>query len=120
MNKDFCTNCGHKNVYEINKPKFCSSCGNSLTFSVKSNSQSKDYDDDNEPTCLDSIDLNKLRGSISVENTRTKLSLNELWANPAPRENFYRAEFNGPEGEDLLKQIRKECSSSKSIELEDE
>ena len=27
MNKVFCVSCGFKILYEINKPKFCSSCG---------------------------------------------------------------------------------------------
>ena len=27
MNKIFCVNCGHKNIYETQTPKFCAGCG---------------------------------------------------------------------------------------------
>jgi|GEM_PF-6448602 len=30
MNKIFCVNCGHKNIYEIGVPKFCAGCGQQI------------------------------------------------------------------------------------------
>lgn len=30
MSKIFCTECGHPNLYEVAKPKFCAGCGTSM------------------------------------------------------------------------------------------
>ena len=35
MNKVFCGACGFKILYEVSKPKFCSSCGQVLKGSTK-------------------------------------------------------------------------------------
>jgi hypothetical protein len=30
MKSEYCKKCGHKNIYSINPPKFCSNCGEAL------------------------------------------------------------------------------------------
>lgn len=126
MNKEFCIQCGHKNVFEVSRPKFCAGCGTPFNTSSASTLRNApkveryhEEDDDDESETLSSIDISKLRNTITVEASQNKVSLDDLWRNPSPYEQFDRPQFNGPDGEDLIKQIQRECASSKMTEIDE-
>ena len=132
MNKEFCIQCGHKNMFEVSRPKFCAGCGspfNTLAKTIpakkvsEAKSQSRFDDDDNEDEesmSFSQIDLSKLRNSIAYEGQNNKVKLDDLWSNPAPRENIERKGFNGPDGQELLNQTERECSTSKFTDITDD
>ena len=127
MNKEFCIQCGHKNMFEISKPKFCAGCGSPFNTSAqisapKKISQAKTLNnfDEEDDVSFSDIDLSKLRNTIAYEVHSSKVKLDDLWSNPAPRENIERRGFSGPEGQELLNQTEKECSTSKFTEVTDD
>lgn len=129
MNKEFCFQCGHKNMFEVSRPKFCAGCGIPFNTSVKtapakkvSQAKSENHfdDDEDESVSFSQIDLSKLRNSIAYEGVNNKVKLDDLWSNPAPREDFERKGFNGPDGQELLSQTERECSTSKFTEVTDD
>lgn len=115
MNKEFCMSCGQKNVFEVTRPKFCCGCGQPLnTLSVASTpTQRRIVKDDQEEESdfdIESIDIDRLRKQISYEGQARKVSLDDLWKAPAPSDGVRRVGVSGPQGKDLLAQIKKECS----------
>ena len=53
MNKEFCIQCGHKNIFEVSKPRFCAGCGNQFNTLAKANSpkeisQAKNFSDEED------------------------------------------------------------------------
>ncbi len=126
MNKEFCMSCGHKNLFEINRPKFCAGCGSPLNTSLasitKSNSPSKQSSDDEdslEEFDLESIDINAMRNGIQFEGLGRKVSLDDLWRSPAPSDGTRRPPAKGPEGKELLKVVQTECGPSKSRDIDE-
>ena len=131
MNKEFCIQCGHKNMFEVSKPKFCAGCGSPFNTSAqisapKKISQAKtlnrfdEDEEDDDGTSFSDIDLSKLRNTIAYESYSNKVKLDDLWSNPAPRENIERKGFNGPDGQELLNQTERECSTSKFTDITDD
>ncbi len=130
MNKEFCIQCGHKNMFEVSRPKFCAGCGSPFNTSAKAAPAKKiseaklrnHFDDEEEQDYVpfNQIDLSKLRNSIAYEGVNNKVKLDDLWSNPAPREDFERKGFNGPEGQELLNQTERECSTSKFTDITDD
>lgn len=116
MNKEFCINCGHKNLFEISKPKFCAGCGNPFNVSSASarmrvKEEIEEEDDFQGAACYD---IEKLRGSIVSESASNKTTLDQLWSDPAPRDpNLIRQGSSDPSGNEILKQTMKECSKVK-------
>ena len=119
MNKIFCVSCGFKILYEINKPKFCSSCGtnvNSLKASTKTEAP--------EETSPLEVDINKLKASVAVDYQTDKTSLKDLWGSvssdeaKAEREKFTRAGHKGPDGQELLDQTIKDCAPSRRKDID--
>lgn len=121
MNKEFCIHCGHKNLYDVNKPKFCGGCGlglNSMmagTVSRSSNINTKDYldFDDNKYASpkIPRADLNKLKANIEIIQPK-KTSLDDLWRaplNPSDKAPFDKRGTD-KNGKDLLNEIQKECA----------
>lgn len=117
MNKEFCINCGHKNLFEVSKPKFCAGCGNPFNTSnasakMKAKEEIEDEDDYEGAACYD---LEKLKASIVSESFSNKITLDQLWSDPAPRDpNSSRPASSDPSGTEILKQTMKECSKVKS------
>jgi|TARA_R110000744_G_scaffold309374_1_gene417277 hypothetical protein len=119
MNKVFCVSCGFKILYEINKPKFCSSCGtnvNSLKASIKTEGE--------EEVVPLEVDINKLKTSVSVDYGSNKSTLQDLWGSvssdeaKAEREKFSRAGHKGPDGQALLDQTLKDCAPSRQKDVD--
>jgi len=116
MNKVFCVSCGFKILYEASKPKFCSSCGKSVGGTVRAAVEESEERQERD------IDINKLKKSISIENSFAKTSLKDLWSNPAPpseRGEFVRPASNDPEGQDLLDKTVTDCSSSRMKDVDE-
>lgn len=115
MKHEFCMNCGAKNVYEVNKPKFCSGCGQPFNQRVAARTV------ESEPEPIQGFDLNKLRQAIRVETfNQGPVTVGALLENPcAPTKKEVRPSFEQEDGKDLLEKIKKECASSKRIEVDD-
>jgi ribosomal protein L37E len=115
MNKEFCINCGHKNVFEVTKPKFCAGCGSPFNTSSKSTYRAIEVQQEEEEIENISFDLQKLKASIIAENNNSKRTLDDLWKDPAPRDsNSRRSASSDPSGEEILKKTMTECARVKS------
>ena len=114
MNKEFCINCGHKNLFEVSKPKFCAGCGVSFNTSMASTSRkvsSQEEESEEEEYQSASYDIQKLKASIIAESASNKKTLDELWSDPAPRMvGNQREASSDPSGADILKQTMKDCA----------
>lgn len=125
MNKEFCINCGHKNLFEVSKPKFCAGCGtafNVLSSRASVNVQAQESEDQEENYQPRSFDINKLKKSVVFESKASVRTLDELWKDPAPREsNSFRAHSSDPSGREIIKKTMAECSPVKQVkEIGDE
>ncbi len=124
MNKLFCVSCGFKILYEVSKPKFCSSCGKGIG-SVSSASVPEEARKEEEPQ-LD-VNINKLKRDIVVEASSDKTSLQDLWSSVSPSEakgggtqgEFQRPPSSDPEGQELLDKLRKDCGSSRQRDIDE-
>lgn len=117
MNKEFCINCGHKNIFEVSKPKYCAGCGSPFNTSSASKYKQVEQVEQVEEEQYDSpsFDINKLRASIIAENNQSKKTLDDLWKDPAPRDQNNRRAFSSdPSGEEILKRTMTECARVKS------
>lgn len=126
MNHEFCMECGHKNLFEASKPKFCAGCGRPLNTFIASkatrssfNKQEED-EERNENFGIESLDIEKLRKQIGIESFARKVSLDELWSSPAPADNHRRPAVSSPMGEDLLKSIKNDCAPTRRAKDIDE
>ena len=122
MNHEFCMECGHKNLFEVSRPKFCAGCGNGLNSTAKASvkkTSSVQEEDKGDGFDAGSLDLDKLRRQISIEGSSRKVSLDDLWSAPAPNDGIMRAASSSLDGKELLKSIREECApihSAKEID----
>lgn len=133
MRKEYCISCGAANLFEVNRPKFCCGCGKVFNDAAPQTSQAKkrnvgrtkyeeddedeydEYDDYDNSSEQSSFDLNKLKQSISIDLSAQKTSVEDLFANPldpAHKESFSR-DYKGPKGKALLKDIAKQCGTSR-------
>jgi DNA-directed RNA polymerase subunit RPC12/RpoP len=115
MNKVFCASCGFKILYEVTKPKFCSTCGESVE-GISSASKKEGEGGELE------IDMDKLKKDISIEGDSEKTTLKSLWsASSSPRAGggFSRPPSNDPEGQTLLDKTVKDCSSSRTKDIDE-
>ena len=86
----FCTECGSKNLYTLNKPKFCQSCGNSIGSSISrakvSSLESKHVGLEEESESFRNI--SKL--DYVVDYSSNQVTLGDVLSNPMnPRELNY-------------------------------
>jgi hypothetical protein len=116
MNKEFCVICGFKNLFEVTKPKFCAGCGQLLNSSLSATASHQKTvspkQEDEREFDLEGLDIDQLRKSIAIESHSHKVSLNDLWSAPAPRENFRRPAC-GESAEGILRKVEKECSTTR-------
>tara|TARA_R110000765_G_scaffold2550_1_gene7856 strand:+ start:951 stop:1298 length:348 start_codon:yes stop_codon:yes gene_type:complete len=113
MNKVFCVSCGFKILYEVTKPKFCSGCGESVGGTSSAKKEDVEVGSELE------IDIDKLKGGISIEGSSAKTTLDDLWSSPAPlnTSDERRPPSNDLEGQALLDQTIKDCSSSRTKDI---
>jgi hypothetical protein len=119
MNKIFCVSCGFKILYEINKPKFCCNCGQgagAVSTAAKEEQEEAENDFD--------INLSELKKGIVIERDEGKTSIEDIWGSvtsseaTAPRGNFHRSESKDPSGKELLDKTVKDCSSSRTKDID--
>tara|TARA_R110000744_G_scaffold14957_1_gene42163 strand:- start:4407 stop:4766 length:360 start_codon:yes stop_codon:yes gene_type:complete len=119
MNKMFCVSCGFKVHYEISKPKFCSSCGYDFTGVSKS----KTKEGGEEESSIEEINVDKLKKDISVEYNSSKTTLKDLLGTSSAAsdnpEYSPRPASSSAEGEEIIKQIREECATSRSRDVDE-
>lgn len=103
----FCSNCGGKNIYQFQKPKFCSFCGNSFSQigslnNIKSNNFDvtiannkpvenlrQDFDDDHEDVTESYSSMRGLDVKIEKYNNNSGVKLGDLVSDdPKPRGGF--------------------------------
>lgn len=123
MNKVFCSSCGHKNVYEVTKPKFCADCGEAIGFvatAVKKGIKAEiTYED--EPSSSKSFDLSRLKNDIVAETDNGgSNTLSDLWKSATPESGgrLERSKPNLPDGDDMIKQSQADCASSRIQEID--
>jgi len=121
MNKVFCSSCGHKNVYEVAKPKFCSGCGAKIGVAqVAPTPVKKEVVAEIEYEESRDFDLSRMRRDIVAETNSDKTSLAEIWKSATPEDAnmtpLERRSPNLPEGEALLKQSQADCGSSRTTQ----
>ena len=117
MNKMFCVSCGFKVHYEVSKPKFCSSCG--YNFVGESKSKTKESSEGLELT--EDINVERLKKDISVEYNSKKTTVKDLLSTSHSDNPEYspRPALNSAEGEEIIKQIREECATSRSRDVDE-
>jgi len=117
MNKMFCVSCGFKVHYEVSKPKFCSSCGHNFVGVSKS----KTKESVEGEALTEDIDVERLKKDISIEYDSKKTTVKDLLStspNDKPEYNP-RPASNSAEGEEIIKQIREECATSRSRDVDE-
>ena len=121
MNKIFCVSCGSKLLYEVNKPKFCSSCGSNIN-SLNASTETRESEEPESE--LPKVDINKLKSSVSVEYNSQKTTLGDLWKSVtpdeahAPPEMLSRPAHKGPDGQALLDQTVQECAPARRQDID--
>jgi len=123
MNKVFCSSCGHKNVYEVTKPKFCSSCGTTIGSAAPAPAREEAVAEiEREEESPRSFDLNKMKNDIIAEANSQQTTLTDLWKSATPedanRDKTSRRASNLPNGEDMLKQSQADCASSRVQDID--
>ena len=123
MNKVFCSSCGHKNVYEVVKPKFCAACGTQIGVVAATPAKREvvaeiEYEEETSR----SFDLRRLKNDIVAEANTNKTTLTDLWKSATPedasRGNFSRPAPNLPDGEAMIKQSQADCASSRVQDID--
>jgi DNA-directed RNA polymerase subunit M/transcription elongation factor TFIIS len=116
MNTEFCTKCGHKIEYTLDKPKFCSSCGNLLEPANASATASVRENDSSEPNESESVpNITKLEYSIAT-NSRS-LTFGDLvdQASKDPNEKYQKMGSRplpkGGNDGDIVQQTMDQCRS---------
>jgi hypothetical protein len=118
MNKVFCSSCGHKNVYEVTKPKFCAACGTQIGLAAATPAKKEVVADiEYEEEGARSFDLRRLKNDIVAEANTNGITLTDLWKSATPEDasggKFNRPASNLPDGEAMIKQSQADCASSR-------
>jgi len=121
MNKVFCSSCGHKNVYEVTKPKFCADCGAPIGSPSIASTKKVVAEIDYEEEQPREFDLSRLKNDIVAEvGDNQGTTLTDLWksATPDSANRFDRPAPNLPDGEAMIKQSQADCSSSRVQDID--
>jgi hypothetical protein len=123
MNKVFCSSCGHKNVYEVAKPKFCAACGTPIGLAAPAPARKEavaeiEYEEESGR----SFDLGKMKNDIVAELNTQSTTLTDLWKSATPedanRSRMSRRASNLPDGDALIKQSQADCASSRIQDID--
>ena len=123
MNKVFCSSCGHKNVYEVTKPKFCSSCGTTIGSADPAPAREEAVAEiEREEESPRTFDLNKMKRDVIAEASSQQTTLTDLWKSATPedanRSRTPRPAPNLPDGDAMIKQSQADCSSSRIQDID--
>jgi len=84
----YCSSCGHKTSYTLDKPKFCSECGQSfgtLTRTVAQPKKDRESRDDIDEEGTDIYTVPKIKGGLQYDvefNADTSFTLGSLLPPP--------------------------------------
>ena len=127
MRAEYCQECGHKNLYEVSKPKFCSKCGQPLSSFVSRSSapvqneveQNFEIDDPDGEDIFHVPDIGKFEYEISHDNSKRttlgQLANSEGAEAPEKLNRSRRITDKSKQSKskwDMAKQTMKECSSN--------
>jgi len=118
----FCSECGAKAAYTLNKPKFCQTCGEK--FEMGSAVASKDNKEEEEEEGLEAIpELGKLDYSIEMDYGKT--TLGNLFDSPMAlaNEGSLPASIKGHKTQtkkQLLSQSLAECASRRQPSISED
>jgi len=121
MNKVFCSSCGHKNVYEVTKPKFCADCGAPIGLPSQASVKKVEEEVEYEVEQPRRLDLSRLKNDIVAEvGDNQGTTLTDLWksATPDSANRFDRPSPNLPDGEAMIKQSQADCASSRVQDID--
>ena len=121
MNKVFCSSCGHKNVYEVTKPKFCADCGAPIGLPSQASVKKVEEEVEYEVEQPRRLDLSRLKNDIVAEvGDNQGITLTDLWksATPDSANRFDRPSPNLPDGEAMIKQSQADCASSRVQDID--
>lgn len=121
MNKVFCSSCGHKNVYEVTKPKFCADCGAPIGLPSQTSVKKVETEIDYKEEQPREFDLRRLKNDIVAEvGDKQGTTLTDLWksATPDSANRFDRPSPNLPDGEAMIKQSQADCASSRGQDID--
>ena len=121
MNKVFCSSCGHKNVYEVTKPKFCADCGAPIGLPSQASVKKVEEEVEYEVEQPRRLDLSRLKNDIVAEvGDNQGITLTDLWksATPDSANRFDRPSSNLPNGEAMIKQSQADCASSRVQDID--
>ncbi len=121
MNKVFCSSCGHKNVYEVAKPKFCADCGAPIGLSSALPEKRVAAEVEYEVEQPRRLDLSRLKNDIVAEvGDNQGTTLTDLWksATPDSANRFDRPAPNLPDGEAMIKKSQADCASSRGQDID--
>lgn len=74
MSFTYCKSCGHKNVYSLTPPNFCSGCGVSLGSASKVMPTKKVRRQKNQPTPVDFEDGEDINSVPDISNFKCSIS----------------------------------------------
>lgn len=118
MNTEFCTNCGTRHEYSLNKPNFCSSCGKSLNGITAQGAQENLDEENSREDLAENCNLPILsKLEYNIEKSSPPLTFGDLLthASQDPNGSYERVGRAKPErqdGADIQKQMIEECRSA--------
>jgi len=117
MNTEFCSQCGHKNIFDV-KPKFCSKCGKPFNRPQESKSSTtknkRDYDDeDDEDSEEVEYDVSKIEIKIDGMFERPK-TLAEILKEAPLEDGLSRPRpYDKVDGKAALEEVLNSCKPSR-------
>ena len=123
MNKVFCSSCGHKNVYEVTKSKFCTACGSPIGSTTPEPARKEAVAGiEQEEEGSTSFDLRKMKNDIVSEANTQQTTLTDLWKSATPEDanksKVSRPASNLPDGDAIIKQNQTDCASSRVQDID--
>ena len=128
MKTEYCPSCGAKNLYDLHRPKFCSSCGSNISSSEASISniiskqkpsvENIDVDDPGGEDIYEVPQIDRLQYEVDISSLKSKRTsigrlVQEQNENPDQQPLGRRAAPKTREGHDPIAESIKECLPSK-------
>lgn len=119
----FCTECGSKNLYTLNKPKFCQSCGNPVGASISRAKVNLVKSTHLEPEEENESFRNISKLDYNVDYGNNQVTLGDVLNNPMnPRELSYSDKkikgYKKLSKKAFEQESTAECGSSRSTDID--
>ena len=128
MKTEYCPTCGAKNLYDLHRPKFCSSCGSNMSPSEASNSniiskqtvpvENIDIDDPSGEDIFEVPQISKFQYDLDISSLQSKRTTigrlaQDKKENPNQEKLGKRSAPKTRAGQDPIAESIKECLPSK-------